>query len=164
MTAVLQDLTKRFQFNSKFVGMLGEGFEPEHWSRKPSDDGGNSAHWILGHLVVSRRYIVRTLGGDAPDSDWEKEFGRGAQPEDTGGFPAPAELSAQLEQTDAELGRLLPEISEERAASNWSPQGGAFPDGSKSVLGALQFLHFHESYHLGQLGLIRRMCGLPGIA
>ena len=27
-----------------------------------------------------------------------------------------------------------------------------------------RYLHFHEAYHLGQLGLLRRLCGLPRFA
>ena len=38
------------------------------------------------------------------------------------------------------------------------------PDGSATVAGALGFLAWHESYHLGQLGLLRRLAGKPGRA
>jgi hypothetical protein len=39
-----------------------------------------------------------------------------------------------------------------------------FPDGSRTVGGGVHFLHFHESYHLGQIGLLRRVTGKPGIS
>jgi uncharacterized damage-inducible protein DinB len=38
------------------------------------------------------------------------------------------------------------------------------PDGSDTVAGVLHFLYFHETYHLGQLGLLRRMNGLDPFA
>jgi uncharacterized damage-inducible protein DinB len=40
--------------------------------------------------------------------------------------------------------------------------GPGSPGGDTSVGGQLSFLHFHESYHSGQLGLLRRLAGKDG--
>ena len=39
-----------------------------------------------------------------------------------------------------------------------------FPDGSATIAGGTHFLYLHETYHLGQLGLIRRQSGKSGSA
>ncbi len=44
-----------------------------------------------------------------------------------------------------------------------APAPGSFPGGDPSVLGALAFLSLHESYHLGQLGYLRRLLGREGV-
>jgi hypothetical protein len=38
------------------------------------------------------------------------------------------------------------------------------PDGTDNVGGAVRFLAWHETYHLGQLALFRRFAGKPGFA
>jgi hypothetical protein len=50
-------------------------------------------------------------------------------------------------------------ITPEQAAMDFRE----FPWGTKDLSGGMHFLHFHESYHLGQIGLIRRMAGRPGL-
>ena len=39
------------------------------------------------------------------------------------------------------------------------PLGRALPDGSDTLGGAIRFLVWHEAYHLGQLGMLRRLAG-----
>lgn len=43
------------------------------------------------------------------------------------------------------------------------PAPQRYPGGDPSVLGALAFLVQHDSYHLGQLALLRRAHGLPAM-
>ena len=50
------------------------------------------------------------------------------------------------------------------AADAAKPLGRTLPDGSDTVAGGLRFLAWHEAYHLGQLGFLRRMAGRPGRA
>jgi hypothetical protein len=38
----------------------------------------------------------------------------------------------------------------------------SFPDGSSTLQGGAHFLHFHETYHIGQTALLRRLAGKPG--
>ena len=59
------------------------------------------------------------------------------------------------------MSELFPNITDEAAAE---PAAQPMPDGSDTVAGVLHFLHFHETYHLGQLGLLRRMNGLDPFA
>ena len=35
--------------------------------------------------------------------------------------------------------------------------------GGTTVADGVQFMHFHESYHIGQLGMLRRICGKAGL-
>lgn len=43
------------------------------------------------------------------------------------------------------------------------PSSHAYPISDRSLLGAVTFLLQHESYHLGQLGLLRRELGFPAV-
>ena len=44
------------------------------------------------------------------------------------------------------------------------PPPGARLPGADNLAGYLAFLAFHESYHIGQLGWVRRRLGHAGIA
>jgi len=154
-------LGKRFHFNFRTVEVLVEGLDPADWERSPGGAGGNNAHWILGHIVAARRMVLRRLGSDEPEADWEKIFDMGAQPEGTREFPSVEDLMSELEATDQDFFARLSGLSEEQAEADF---GRKLPDKSKTLLEGLAFFHFHESYHLGQLGLLRRMAGKPGFA
>ena len=39
----------------------------------------------------------------------------------------------------------------------------SFPLANGTLLGTLTFLVQHDSYHLGQLSLLRKYCGLPAM-
>lgn len=53
------------------------------------------------------------------------------------------------------------EALEPDAWARASPASFPTPDGT--LMGAVAFLIQHESYHLGQLGLLRRQLGYPGM-
>lgn len=160
MTAVLTDLGRRLRFNDgAMLRMLTADFRPEDWMRRPGADGGNSPHWIVAHLAASRRRVRRKLGDAVPEESWERLVATGHKPEPVHELPPVEVLLADFGESGGVLERLLATLTEDEASAPW---GSEFPDGSKSLSGGLHFFHFHESYHLGQLGLIRRLCGKPG--
>lgn len=160
MSDLTQDLVRRFGFNLTLLDTLRDGMDDAAW-QATAGAGGNTAHWILGHVVASRRNLLRMLDVELPSEPWEVVFGRAAAPGDTSDFPAVESFVAQLadlqQQLAARLGDLPSEVAE-RALPR------PFPDGTDTVLGAASFLNFHEVYHLGQIGLVRRQVGLPGFA
>ena len=76
----MHTLARQFAFDDQFIGVITAGFEPEHWTIRPGD-AANSAHWILGHLAVSRRFLTRLAGAELPREDWEATFDMGADHE-----------------------------------------------------------------------------------
>ena len=160
MNSLPDELAKRFGFNLRLLEIMSDGLSADAWSAVPGDQG-NSAHWILGHVATTRRQLVRKLGVDLPVEEWEGAFGRGVEPNGTEGLRAVADLVADLEARQAELDAKLIGMDAEAANAAWGVQ---FPDGSETVLEAASFLQFHETYHLGQIGLLRRQTGHPGFA
>ena len=157
MSAPLQPLAERFAFNDRFLDMLTEGFTEADWLRRAGP--GNHAQWLLGHLASTRRASLRGFGQDAEEQPWEQHFGIGREPTQDSDDIAPALLREAFIKNGAELRRWLASLDEAQAAAAFRP----FPDGSRTVSGVAHFLHFHESYHLGQIGLLRRVCGKPGV-
>jgi uncharacterized damage-inducible protein DinB len=157
------DLARRLRFNEKLLAVETAGFTPEDWHLRPSAQGGNDAHWILGHVTQGRRMLARILGAAIETAPWEHGFGMNAKPDGThAGYPDPAELARDFSASGERLEALLGDLTSERADSTW--RGRPMPDGSQTLGDVLHFLYFHETYHLGQIGLLRRLAGKPGFA
>jgi len=155
----LAALATRFRFNESVVAHTAADFTAADWVHRLGDS--SHAYWILGHLVVSRRSLLRNLGKELPVASWELAFGRGSRPGPLYAGPAPRELLDELRAAGELLEQHLGAMTPEAAAA---PYVRKFPDGSSTREGAAAFMHWHETYHLGQLGVLRRACGKSGLA
>lgn len=117
--------------------------------------GGNCANWVLGHLIASRLDIVTLLGGERFWTDAQAApYLRGS----SGSAPNPAFLEwpallTELDKSQEVLSTALASTSAEKLAES---------NGKDTVAERLAFLQFHEGYHVGQLGLLRRLVGRAG--
>ena len=120
-----------------------------------------SAAFVAAHLVGSRYYLLGLLGG------WPRDPGEpGDMTADPDGHlisaaPSRADLEAAWDRTSRALEARLAETS---ASALDAPLDTDLPLEHQTLLGALTFLVQHESYRLGQLGLLRQHAGLPAMA
>ena len=152
----LQALAQRFAFNDGFLDKLTEGFTEADWLRRHGE--ANSAQWLLGHLTATRGEAARLIGATLAVEPWDPHFGLGSKPSAASDDVAPALLREAFRARGAALRERLATITPEQAALDFRE----LPFG-KDLSSGVHFLHFHESYHLGQIGLIRRMSGKPGL-
>jgi hypothetical protein len=123
----------------------------------PPSPGANCANWIVGHLLWSRDGVHTLLGLDRA---WPAALGASdAYHRGSTGFAANravplGELRDALGRSQAvvlpELERVTPDRLLERATE------------TMTVGERLAFMGFHESYHVGQVGALRRAIGKPG--
>jgi hypothetical protein len=64
---------------------------------------------------------------------------------------------------DAASEAIADRLAAASAAELDRPAPHRFPVGGATLLGALGFLAQHDSYHVGQLALLRKLAGLPGM-
>jgi len=152
----LAQLSRRFTFNEALLDRITADFEDGDWLARPGE--GNHAQWLLGHLAATRRWALREMGQTSEHEPWEQHFGMGARPTPLSDDIAPAMLREVFVKTGQVLAQHLATLDDAAVAAPFRK----FPDGSNTLSGGLHFLHFHESYHLGQIGLIRRLVGRPG--
>ena len=117
---------------------------------------GNCMNWVLGHILDNRDTCLEYLGQPRLLGPAEREtYQRGSQAlEDPG---AAVDLSALL-QALAQSNTLL------AAALQALPPDGLereviFVGNPRPLGGLLAFLQWHETYHLGQLELLRQLAG-----
>lgn len=159
MAKELEALGQRFLFNSMMLQNITADFAESDWQFQPQS-GGNTAHWLIGHIALYRRMIRRKTGEDFAEEAWEKLFLPRLEHYPADQFPQAGYLLDDFMQSRNQIVERFTALSDEEADADW---GKEFPDGGKSIKGGCYFLHFHESYHIGQIGYIRRLIGKTGL-
>jgi hypothetical protein len=134
-----------------------EGVGRDDLRRRPSDDT-NPLLWIAGHLASVRIAVCGLLGAPR-EVPWGKTFFRGGAV-DPATLP---EVDGILQVWREVTGVLNERLEAVSAADLEAPSPKKFPIADPTVRGAVTFLGWHEGYHLGQMSLLRRWLGLPGL-
>ena len=127
--------------------------------RRTRNGEGPSIAWTVGHILDYRCQLI-TLFGTPKPSPFPHAFATSSAT-DGSDYPTVVEFLQHWKQTEADLLVALEGASE---ATVRGPVAGDGPHGGRSVLDAVAFTVFHEAYHLGALGAIRKSLGLPGPA
>lgn len=143
------------------VRMCASDFSQEESLVNPEPEG-NCMNWVLGHLLCVYDRMLPVLGqASLMDSEHLKQYDRGSSPlcEPGEALPLKDLLGAwdeAVKRLDAGLAGLTPERLDERAP--FSPTNYA----KETVRSLLTTLFFHQCYHAGQAGMLRRMAGKGG--
>ena len=127
------------------------------------EQGGSCLNWVVGHLTRTRNLALASMGQKSPYS--MEDF---AAYDDRGGVDFSRETALPME----ELRRRYKAMQEPlvRAISGMSPEVLASKpprnmtgDPNETVGSNFAIFVFHESYHVGQTGVLRRVAGKPGV-
>jgi len=123
---------------------------------------GNCINWVLGHLVCVYNEVL-PLVGQKPvvGKDALQRYTRGSAPvvnaQEATSFP---ELVVQFDRSaeafETGIASLAPEALDHPAPV--SPRNNP----NETVRSLLGLIVFHQGYHAGQLGILRRMVGKKG--
>ena len=150
----VEALQKLFGINHRALELNVNGLSHEESLIQPPR-GGNCLNWVVGHVAANRNFILGLVGEQPIWSEAEMEpYKRGSAPIKDGNRARNfeqivADFSRSQERLTAGLGRL-------------TEQDLAQKKGDATVGESLHFLQFHEAYHIGQTGLLRRMAGKEG--
>ena len=158
MEPAVQALADQFNVVTNAYLRALEGLDREALLRRPGPRS-NPLLWVAGHLVQSRARLINILGGSR-ELPWPDLFRTGSTIVEPGAYPDAAAISAKWRELAAELAQRL-EALEPGALSRDAPPRVASADGS--LRGAVANLAFHEGYHVGQLGYIRKLLGHPSL-
>ena len=158
MDARIAPLAEILRLNTVLFRNCLDSLSDEQAAKRPSGST-NSAAFIAAHLASSRFFLLKTLGIDevdplAPYLDGRKGIDEIAE------LPPLREVDAAWTKGAHLLRDRLETLS---AADVDAPSALKFPLANGTVLGTLTFLVQHDSYHVGQLSLLRKYCGLPAM-
>lgn len=150
-----------FEFSYNVTLANTEGFTHEDSLRQPP--AGNCLNWIVGHIVATRQHIVGLLGGrplwtkeEMPRYDRRSDAILGEGP----GVLRFDRIRADLDRTQELMRAAWKTIDAGRLAAPLPPDQNPFQ--LETVGEMLAAFAFHESYHAGQCGVLRRLLGKDG--
>jgi hypothetical protein len=158
MNPRLSPVAEIYRVNTGLFPMALADLSDEQARTRPGP-GANAPLWIASHLIGSRALVARLAGGSYEFRESDR-FARGRPPGDPAELPSLAELSAHWQSVSEVVLARFPRLGDEDLDAEVE---GRYPIEQPGVLGALAFLALHESYHLGQLGYLRKLLGLPGV-
>lgn len=150
-----QKLAETFRFNTRLARMQANGLtHAESLLQLPFR--GNCFNWVVGHILTSRDTCLRLLGQPAAlSAEQLAVYDRGSEPLAAGGQAAPLEeLLVKLDDTSQRLSAALEPLSAEQLARPVQFGRGEQPQGD-----VIAFMQWHETYHLGQLEMLRQLAG-----
>lgn len=149
-------IAHQYSLNSDLVSRSIADIAPEKWFTQPCPES-NHLMWVTGHVLNTRSGVVLRLLGAQPKPYWDDLFKRGGKLVEPAKYPRPEEIRAAWTEAAKELASAFSSVSE-RVLVQPAPQTNA-PTLDGTVGGLIAFFALHETYHVGQLGYLRKFLG-----
>ena len=145
------EITQDYAVNTWLIGRLTEGLSHDESLLQPPFPT-NCVNWILGHILVSRTESIRLCGGELWDEALINRYKTDSRPVQDGDDDILHfdDLLKDLQTSQQILADLLSKLSDEEQDELVETERGEKPRW-QHILG----LHWHETYHMGQLELLR---------
>jgi hypothetical protein len=117
----------------------------------------NCMNWVIGHLLISRGRVLEALGDSEPAIANEHEmvlYDRSSDPVTEADKATDFDdLMARFRASQARIEKALSQVHQEEWDTLRNPE-------REMTLGDwIAFLHWHETYHTGQLEILRQLAG-----
>jgi uncharacterized damage-inducible protein DinB len=154
MSTDVATIKSMFKTNEDLFQRAIQDIPEDKWLTMAGDDS-NHLLWIAGHMVVCRALVPKMLGKEW-SAPWEALFARGAKRVGAEQYPSAAEIKQAWTEVSEKLSTALADASPEALGR---PPVHAAPSLDGTVAGTVGFLCLHETYHLGQMGYVRKLLG-----
>jgi uncharacterized damage-inducible protein DinB len=158
MDSRIAPLAEILRLNTKLFRNCLEDLSDEQAALRPSGTTNNAA-FVAAHLTNSRFYLLNVLGVQEPDPLAPYLHGRTSL-DDLQTLPPITDIQAAWTKAAHLLRDRLDALT---PADLDAPSTAKFPLFNGTLLGTLTFLVQHDSYHVGQLSLLRKFSGLPAM-
>jgi hypothetical protein len=147
-----------FKLNDAWIAGALDGLTDDQvWQR--TSDANNPMLWIVGHGIDTRVHLLRLLG-QSVETGWGDLFARGAVVSEAGRYPS----RLNILEKQAEIGKRLQSALRSLTADDMArPAIGPQLPGASTLGEQIGFFALHDSYHVGQLGFIRKALGLSSL-
>ncbi|MFQ5741237.1 MAG: DinB family protein, partial [Acidobacteriota bacterium] len=135
-----------------------ESLTQEDCLKRPRE--ANPMIWLAGHLTLSRCGLASFLGARCP-RPWKPLFGRYSQLVEAGRYPHIGEVAAAFDQATARARKRFGELGPQDLTA--AVPADRFPTDVQSLEDGIDFLLWHEAYHIGQMAYLRKWLGYEGL-
>jgi DinB superfamily len=151
-----QDFIRLFTIENNLIQSQTEGLTQADTLIQPQPTG-NCMNWVLGHILENQVTMLTVLGGISPvDPAGLGIYKRESEPitTDQTGVLRLEYLLEQMNAVHAALVACLAEMNDADFSREIQQGERKFTLGWRFL-----FLHFHYTYHIGQLELLRQLAG-----
>ena len=120
----------------------------------------NPIKWVAGHLTDARMTINAIISESATNADYKKVFGKGTSNKIDASFPTIEQIRTDWTSISGQLKFTLQNLPEVKLLSK-TPFQTSIPD--ETLLGLIAYFAIHESFHIGQLSIYRKLTGKPAM-
>lgn len=158
MSDMIKPVVDQFKFNSMILSLATGDLKNDAAGHRLRNGEGSSISYLMGHLLSSRYGMLKMLGaGD--ENPFAEQFGRDASPRDVSEYPNITELKSAWDELSPRFHTALQDATDDQLLA---PAPDGFPPiEDQTMRGAVGFLCWHESYHVGQIGILRTEQGYP---
>jgi uncharacterized damage-inducible protein DinB len=121
--------------------------------------GGNSVAFLAAHLTDSRHFLASRLGHPLPNP-LARYLADAKSIDEIRSWATLDQVRAAWISISAHLLTVLESLGTEQLDR---PNAHRFPCDDTTGLGLIAFLTQHDSYHIGQVGFVRRQLGRPAM-
>jgi uncharacterized damage-inducible protein DinB len=153
-------LAVQFQFTHQVFNRNLDGITHEESMKLPP--AGNCLNWVAGHITATRDGLLQILG-EAPVWNFTNKasYTRGSAPWKDGHEAERLEnIRQKFEESQKKLSAKILSLDQTALLAPVPPEKNAF--GVSNMGELLATFAFHESYHVGQTGILRRLVGKEG--
>lgn len=129
-------------------------------ARRRLAGGGNTIAFLAAHLTDTRHFLANRLGHPIANP-LSRYLAQASSIDDIVEWPTLTEQREWWRTVSRHLGQV---VAARTAEELRRPDVHRFPMGDSSELGMIAFLAQHDSYHIGQMGFLRRQLGKPAMA
>jgi uncharacterized damage-inducible protein DinB len=150
-----ETLIQSFALTQRIIKLQTGGLSHEDSILQPPFRA-NCLNWVLGHIIVGRETALKLLGQTPVWGEEEvSRYVTGSEPITGHERALPLErLLGDLDRSQQRIAAALEQATPEHLAALVESRGSERPLGQ-----ALAGLHWHETYHTGQLELLRQLAG-----
>ena len=120
----------------------------------------NPIKWVAGHLTDARMTIDSLISGYKTNEDYKKLFNKGTSNKVDKSYPTVEQIKVDWTSISQRLKITLQNLSDEKLLSKPLFQT-SIPD--ETLLGLIAYFAIHESFHIGQLSIYRKLTGKPAM-
>jgi uncharacterized damage-inducible protein DinB len=158
MDPAVKPLLSLTRLNSElFLNVLDEVNEEQ--AKKRPGDRSNNIIFTVCHMLDARYFLANLLGVKA-ECPYKALFDSARTIDDLKEYPPLEEMTSHWKEISAIIEDRLAHVDGKFLNGDPPLQ---FPIDDDTVLGGVAFLIQHESYHIGQLGFIRKYLGLEAM-
>ncbi|MBD3287541.1 DUF664 domain-containing protein [candidate division KSB1 bacterium] len=158
MDKSIQSIAEIFDLNTRLFLNTLDGADEAVASKRPNAST-NSMLFIACHLLDARYYIGRLIGLDC-ECPFQEIFDKANSIEDFTEYPTLTEIQSGWQDISDKIASRIKSIKKSDLSA---PAPFEVPVSDKTIFGFLSFLAQHESYHIGQLALLRKYFGLDAM-